>query len=127
MSFLNNHLTITYPTIETIHTFSSGAASQFKQQYLFSNLHTWEQNTQTNIVWNVFATLHGKGPVDGLGGTGKYSVWRFDKIRGNAPLDELFRNCSSTQSNINIFFMSSEDIEKKSDEMAEHWHQILPV
>ena len=29
--------------------------------------------------------------------------------------------------NINIFFMSSEDIEKKSDEMAEHWHQILPV
>ena len=98
MSFLNNHLTITYPTIETIHTFSSGAASQFKQQYLFSNLHTWDQNTQTNIIWNVFATLHGKGAVDGLGGTGKYSIWRFDKVRGNAPLDELFRNCSSTQS-----------------------------
>ena len=23
--------------------------------------------------------------------------------------------------------MSSEDIEKKSDEMTEHWNQILPV
>ena len=29
--------------------------------------------------------------------------------------------------NISIFFISSEDIEKKSDEMTEHWHQILPV
>ena len=46
MSFLYNHLTNKYPTIETINTFSDGAASQFKQRYLFSNLHTWEQNTQ---------------------------------------------------------------------------------
>ena len=98
MSFLSNQLTITYPTIETIHTFSDGAASQFKQQYLFSNLHTWEQNTQTNIISNVFATSHGKGAADGLGGTGKRSVWRFDKVGGNAPLDDIFRNCSSTQS-----------------------------
>ena len=29
--------------------------------------------------------------------------------------------------NINIFFISSENIEKKSDEMTEHWHQILHV
>ena len=42
MSFLYNHLTNKYPTIETINTFSDGAASQFKQRYLFSNLHTWE-------------------------------------------------------------------------------------
>ena len=29
--------------------------------------------------------------------------------------------------NINIFFIPSEDIEKKSDEMTEHWHPILPM
>ena len=53
MSILYNHLTTKYPTIETINTFSDGAASRFKQQYLFSNLNT-------NIIWNFFATLHGK-------------------------------------------------------------------
>ena len=29
--------------------------------------------------------------------------------------------------NINIFFILSEDVEKKSDEMTEHWQQILLV
>ena len=69
MSFLYNHLTTMYPTIETINTFSDGPASQFKQQYLFSNLYTGEQNTQTNMIWNFFAMPHGKGAVDGLRGT----------------------------------------------------------
>ena len=129
MSFLYNHLTNKYPTIETINTFSDGAASQFKQRYLFSNLHTWEQNTQTNIIWNFFATSHGKGAVDGLGGTVKHSVWRFVKAGGNAPLDAMSYSEIALQCNPNtsIFFISSEGIGKKSDEMTEHWHQILPV
>ena len=49
MLFLYNHLTSS--TFNTINTFSNGAASQFKQWYLFANLHRWEQNTQTNIIW----------------------------------------------------------------------------
>jgi hypothetical protein len=28
------------------------------------------------IIWNFFATSHGKRVVDGLGGTVKWSVWR---------------------------------------------------
>ena len=121
MSFLYNHLTTKYPTIETINTFSDGAASQFKQQYLFSNLHTWEQNTQTNIIWNFFTMSHGKGAADGLGGTVKHSVWRFVKAGGNAPLDARSYSEIAHQRNpnIDIFSISSEDIEKKSDEMRQ--------
>ena len=54
-------ITAGYPTTETINTFSDEVASQFKQPYLFSNLHTWDQNTQTNISRNFFATSHRKG------------------------------------------------------------------
>jgi len=43
---------------------------------LFSNLHTWEEDHEFKIRWNFFATSHGKGPVDGLGGSVKRSVWR---------------------------------------------------
>ena len=53
MSFLYNQLTGKYPSIETINTFSDRAASQFKQQYLFSNLHTWEQ-TLKQISFGIF-------------------------------------------------------------------------
>ena len=117
MSFFYNHLTTKYPTIETINTFSDGAASPFKHRHLFSNLHTWKQNTQTNIIWNFFATSHGKGTVDRLGGTVKCFVWQFGKAGGNAPLDAISYSEIARQHNpnINIFFMSSEDIVKKLD------------
>ena len=54
--------------INAINVFSDGASSQFKQMYLFSSLYTWEQH-HVHMVWNFFATSHGKGVVDGLGGT----------------------------------------------------------
>ena len=52
MSFLYNQLNGN-PSIETINIFSDRAASQFKQQYLFSNLHTWEQ-TLKQISLGIF-------------------------------------------------------------------------
>ena len=63
-----------YPMIETIHVFSDGASSQFKQRFLFSNLSRWEANFGVDIRWHFFATSHGKGAVDGLGGTIKRAV-----------------------------------------------------
>ena len=86
---------------------------------MFSNLHTWEQKSPTNIIW----------AVDGLGRAVKHSIWRFVKDGGNAPLDGMSysENACQHNPNINIFFILSEYIEKKSDEVTEHWHQILPV
>ena len=52
MSFLYSQLNGN-PSIETINIFSDRAASQFKQQYLFSNLHTWEQ-TLKQISLGIF-------------------------------------------------------------------------
>ena len=53
---------------------SDGPTSQFKQRFLFSNLHHWEQDHDITIRMNFFATSHGKGVVDGIGGTVKRSV-----------------------------------------------------
>ena len=50
--------------------FSDGAASQFKQRYLLCALTFLERN----ISWNFFASSHGKGPVDGVGGITKRTV-----------------------------------------------------
>ena len=62
-----------------------------------------------------------RGIVDSLGGTVKHSVWRFVKAGGNAPLDTISYSEIAHQHNPSyIFFISFEDIEKKSDEMPEH-------
>ena len=70
----------------------------------------------SNIIWNFFAMLHGKGTVDGLGGAVKCSLWRFVNIDSNAPLDamsylEIAGQCNA---NINIFFISSERISERN-------------
>ena len=58
-----------------ISVFSDGASSQFKQWFLFSNLHLWEAEFGVKLTWNLSATSHGKGVVDGIGGTVKRTVW----------------------------------------------------
>ena len=64
------------PKHRTINVFSDGPTSKFKQRFLFSSLHYWEQNHDISIRWNYFATFHGKGVVDGIGGMVKRAVWR---------------------------------------------------
>lgn len=76
MDYIFKYLLEKYPQIKIINIFSDGPGSQFKQRYLFSNLHTWEEKHEIKLIWNFFATSHGKGVVDGLGGTVKRSVWR---------------------------------------------------
>ena len=106
-----------------------GAASQFKQRYLFSNLHHWEQNTQTKMIWNFFATSHGKGAVDGIGGTVKRSVWRFVRAGADAPLDakSYAKIAEQRNPNINISFITADEIQAKSIEMTEQWKSVIPV
>jgi hypothetical protein len=53
----------------TINFFSDGPASQFKNRYMLSLIQLLSTTFKlANINWNFFATAHGKGPVDGLGG-----------------------------------------------------------
>ena len=74
MNYLLKQLRKDTPSLNVLNIFSDGAGSQFKQKYLFSNLHAWVQDYSY-----FFATSHGKGVVDGIGGTVKRAVWRQGK------------------------------------------------
>ncbi|CAF2377023.1 unnamed protein product [Rotaria sp. Silwood2] len=64
------------PDLKTIIFFSDGAASQFKQRFLFRNLTRLSIDYDLNLSWSFFATSHGKGVVDAIGGTVKRLVWQ---------------------------------------------------
>ena len=49
--------------------FTDGAASQYKNFKNFINLCHHEKDFDIKAEWHFFATSHGKGPCDGLGGT----------------------------------------------------------
>ena len=65
-----------YSSIKLLNVVTDELTSRFKQSFLFSNLHGWENEFNFKIVWNFFATSHGKRAVDGIGGTVKRLVWR---------------------------------------------------
>ena len=73
--FINNILqNIVKPqdrNINKLHLWSDGPNNQFKYKFIAAGLHWLESRFNVSIVWNFFATLHGKGPVDAISGTGK--------------------------------------------------------
>ena len=73
--------------------FSDGAASQFKNRYLLQHLTMMMDANDLEISWNYFASSHGKGVVDGVGGTLKSLVWT--EIMAGA-------RCSSAQEFVGI-------------------------
>ena len=56
--------------------FSDGTSSQFKNQYIFHLLIYFRTKLNLkNLNWHIYATSHGKGAVDGIGGAVKRTVW----------------------------------------------------
>ena len=67
--------------IETVVIFSDGCAAQFKNRYTMANLCFADEDFGVTVEWAFFASSHGKGSVDAIGGTVKRSVWRAVKAR----------------------------------------------
>ena len=56
--------------VREVKIWTDGPASQFKNKYVIAAMKALSCNCHgVKLVWNFFATSHGKGPVDGVGGT----------------------------------------------------------
>ncbi|KAK6180046.1 hypothetical protein SNE40_012265 [Patella caerulea] len=70
------HLKSEFPLIHKIFYFSDGCAGQYKNCKSFLNLCLHEEDYGIKAEWHFFATSHGKGPSDGVGGTLKREATR---------------------------------------------------
>ncbi|XP_071481354.1 uncharacterized protein [Diadema antillarum] len=70
--------------VKKVSLWSDGPASQFKNRYIAASLDTLQCKHKLQIQWNFFATSHGKGPVDGIGGSVKHHVW--GKVRARKAI-----------------------------------------
>ena len=63
--------------LRKVYYFTDGASSQYKNRKKnFVNLAFHMQDFNLEAEWHFFATSHGKGPCDGLGGTIKHEAAR---------------------------------------------------
>lgn len=105
-------------TPKKITYFSDGSAAQFKNKKNFINLCYHMEDFGCNAEWHFFATSHGKGPSDGLGGTVKREARRASLQR---PLQgqittpkQLYEWCLQNLLNCNFEFLTLEDHEEEA-------------
>ncbi|CAM1300613.1 Uncharacterised protein at_DN1833 [Pycnogonum litorale] len=117
--------------VQTIHFFSDGAAGQFKNRFTLSSLLKPEllHPDVHKADWNFFATAHGKGPVDGVGGTVKRAVWR-RVLQGKALVNtsQDFAAVAKTACpNINVMRVDSTAIEEVRRDLNTLWSNETPM
>lgn len=102
-----------FKTIKKIYYFSDGCAGQYKNKKNFINLCHHEKDFGIKAEWHFFATSHGKGACDGLGGLLKRWAAKASLQRpyDNQILDaiSLFEWARENIKNVDFIFSSQED------------------
>lgn len=114
--------------ITSVSIFSDGSAAQFKNRFLFANLDWFKMAHELeHFEWNFFATSHGKGPVDGLGGSLKRMVRRAVLGRKTAVTnaEHFVQACSYSTAKV-VLVKPSEILEQK-DFLNQRWKNVLTL
>ena len=116
------------PTVKQVHIWSDGPSSQFKNKYMFSLL-TVLYSHKYDIVWNYFATSHGKGPTDALGGNAKRIVHRKSMGKQAHVKDANSFAQALVNTNINIKVFTVDEINKTCNDLGvKHiWDNVAPI
>ena len=114
--FLDNLLNHFLDSCDTLQIWSDGPSSQFKNCYIAAVLPWLENKHHIKIYWNFFATSHGKGPVDGVGGTIKrLATQKVLQRKVNITDAMSFYEAIKNESLIEVLYLTSDEIREKID------------
>lgn len=117
-----------FPIINRIAFFSDGAGGQYKNKKNFFQLCQFKAIHGFDAEWHFFATSHGKGPCDGIGGTFKRNAAKASLQRPytnqitNAR--DLFTWAISTDSAIVFRFCSEADYNRIERHLRNKFNDI---
>ena len=86
-------------------------------------------NVFSELTWNFFATSHGKGVVDGLGGTVKRAVWahvRSGQVH-TTTADVYAKTAEQRNPIIHLQFIAKGDIDQLKPQLDAKWEGVLAV
>ena len=119
---LINFLTAEFTAVNRLIYFSDGCAGQYKNCKHFLNICYHEQDFGMCAEWNFFATSHGKGPCDGVGGTVKRLAARASLQRAydnhiTTPL-QLFEFASTNIPSLKCCFSTTKEYHEEASLLA---------
>lgn len=129
IAFLRDTLKLT--DVKKIYYCSDGAASQYKNRKNFINLSHHVDDFQCEAEWHFFATSHGKGPCDGIGGTLKRLARRASLQR---PIDnqitnplELYEWAKCNLGNIHVEYCTPEEYNAEAQLLNERFSKAVTI
>lgn len=114
--------------ITEVDIYSDGAAQHFKSKYMWMFITSLLEKGIT-VNWHYSATSHGKGAVDGIGGTVKRAVHSaLMSRRYHVSNAREYADCARqvTQS-VNILYVDSSYIDALKPELTEMWQSAITV
>lgn len=130
VDFIKNEIT---KTPKRIIYFSDGAPQQFKNCKNFINLYYHNEDFAVFAEWHFFATAHGKGPCDGVGGTLKRLSARASlQLPANrqilTPRDLFEWVClPGSLPSINKRFSTTQDYNVAKDRLKQRFESVKPI
>ena len=92
--------------VHTLHVWTDGPSSQFKNRFIVAILPWLAKKFDIDIHWHYFATSHGKGCVDGIGGMVKRMVAEKVRQRRSIVRDaKSFFDCTKILKSETGFFL----------------------
>jgi hypothetical protein len=129
-AILHHYASVLGRKIEYLHVFSDGAASQFKNRYTLSTILNPKQFHASidQMDWSFFASAHGKGPIDGIGGTMKRTVWR-RILQGRVVVNnasDFAEVAKEACPNINVIVVGVDEVSKCKSSLETMWQSSPP-
>ncbi|XP_034246220.1 uncharacterized protein LOC117648108 [Thrips palmi] len=121
ISFLKTKM----PNLNKIYYFSDGCTGQYKNRYNMQNVLRHYDDYGVHAEWHFFATSHGKGPSDGLGGTLKRNATRASLQRPynnqiQTP-EDLYNWAKDRFEKITCAYVSSKEVVMHSKKVAKRF------
>jgi hypothetical protein len=115
--------------LTSLDIWSDGTAQHLKQHYMFMFLIALATQFHMGVSWEFIVTSHGKGAVDGIGGTIKRKVFAIVKSREfviNNPV-KYYEVAKVKSPVINVLYVSTERIDIGCTNLDDIWSCTNPV
>lgn len=106
---------------------TDGAASQFKQKFTLSNVTHYLSEKGITVQWNFFATSHGKGAVDGIGGQVKRKAWLAALSGKSVHSVKEFISVVLDSDKIKLVEILKSDVQNVQCVLDERWEDLKPI
>ena len=117
IAYLDMLLEMIPNSVKTVSNWTDRPAFQFKNRFIAAAMISLQEKHNMNIHWNLFATSHGKGPVDGIGGIVKRYVWIAVKQMKEIVVNRAssFVEVAVGMPQVSVLEMTTSDIEKRNE------------